>query len=257
MLNRRFLNIAHRGGGRLAPEETLVAYHNAVVLGADMLEMDLHATLDGVVVLNHDDTVDRTTNGTGRIQDMPFDEIRALDAGFAFSPDGGSTHPFRGKGVTIATFREVMQEFPDMFFSVEIKQEKPSIVDAVLSVLDETSMSDHVILVSFHDEIVQEIRERRPDIVTGAGAVEMAEFYLNSTTEAGGYTPPCPFFQLPNVDPVLMKAAHALGVKVQVWTINDEQEMRTLLKMNVDGIMTDDPGLLAKVIDGRRASAFR
>jgi len=250
LLTKRFLNIAHRGGGRLAPEETMAAYNNAVAIGVDMLEMDLHATRDGVVVLIHDDTVDRTTNGTGKVKDMTFEELQSLDAGYAFSPDDGLTHPFRGKGIEVSSFREVMQKFPEMFFSVEIKQVKPSIVDAVLAVLDETQMSDRVILVSFHDDVVKDIREKRPDIVTGAGTVEMAEFYLTGATGKVDYEPPCPYFQIPQVDQKLMQLAQSVGAKVQVWTINDETEMRTLLDLGVDGIMTDDPALLAEIIAG-------
>lgn len=248
----RLLNIAHRGGGRLAPEGSLEAYRNALEVGADMLEMDLHATRDGVVVVHHDATVDRVTDGTGKISEMSFEELRALDAGYAFTPDRGQSYPYRGQGVRVATFREVLEAFPDAIFSAEIKQSQPPIVDAVLAVLAETGMEDRVILVSFNDAVVREIREKNPRIVTGAGTAEMVGFATLTMDEAQSYEPPCPIFQLPGVEADHLALAQRLGVQVQIWTINDAEEMRRLIEMGVDGIMTDDPALLKQVMDEPR-----
>ncbi len=245
---RRYLNIAHRGGGKLAPEETLPAYESALAAGADMLEMDLHATSDGVVVLHHDSTVDRITDGSGTIREMTFEKLRTFDAGYHFTTDGGKTFPYRGQGVVVPTFKEVLEAFPDQVFTVEIKQADPSIVDDVIGILDETDMADRVILVAFADMTVQEVREKRPDIVTGAPTGEMVVFStLNETNEAE-YVAPCPFFQVPDIDADSLDRAHRFGIRVQVWTINDADEMRALLDLGVDGIMTDNPALLRDVI---------
>jgi glycerophosphoryl diester phosphodiesterase len=118
----RFLNIAHRGGARLAPEHTLVAFENALRVGADVIEFDLHATVDGVIVILHDATVDRTTDGTGVVRNMTFAELRALDAGYRFTRDGGATFPWRGKGLTIPTLEEALERFADVPITVEFKQ---------------------------------------------------------------------------------------------------------------------------------------
>jgi glycerophosphoryl diester phosphodiesterase len=112
-LSDQLLNIAHRGGGRLRPEATLPAFENALSVGADVLEFDLHASSDGVVVVIHDETVDRTTDGTGAVQAMTFAELRMLDAGYEFTPDGGQTFPYRGMGIQIPTLVEVLAGFPD------------------------------------------------------------------------------------------------------------------------------------------------
>jgi len=248
LLQDGFLNVAHRGGGRLAPEESLEAYQNALAVGADMLEMDLHATLDGVVVLHHDDTVDRITDGAGKIEEMTFEELRALDAGYRFTPDGGQTYPYRGQGVRVATFREVLEAFPTAIFSAEIKQSDPPIVDAVLEILADTGMEERVILVSFFDAVVKEIREKNPRIVTGAATGEMVLFSTLTEADYADYEPPCPYFQLPGIEPELLTLAHELGVKVQIWTINDAAEMRSWIGMGVDAVMTDDPALLESVI---------
>ncbi len=249
LMSGEFMAIAHRGGGKLAPEETMPAYENAVALGIDMLEMDLHATKDGVIVLHHDGNVDRTTDGTGNIRDMTFEEVRALDSGYQFTADGGQTFPYRGQGVQVATFKEVLQAFPEMLFSAELKQSDPSIVDAVLAVLDETGMSERVILVSFSDETVREVREKRPDIVTGAGLSEMMIFGTLTDAKEADYVPPCPIFQLSDIDADSLARAHRLGLQVQIWTVNDEVSMRSWLEMGVDAIMTDDPALLMQVIE--------
>ncbi len=251
LLTGKFVNIAHRGGGDLAPEETIPAFEKAKEVGADLFELDLHATSDGVVVLQHDSTVDRMTDGSGTIREMTFEKLRTFDAGYKFSPDGGETHPYRGQGVVIPTFKEVLEAFPEMFYTVEIKQANPSIVDSVIEILDETDMAEHVILVAFADITVQEVREKRPDIITGAPTGEMVTFsVLDDTTEAD-YVPPCPFFQVPDIEPNALARAHRFGIRVQVWTINDPDEMRALLDMGVDGIITDNPLVLSEIIAER------
>src|SRR3990167_5332435 len=130
------LVIAHRGGARLWPEESMIAFQNAVAAGADVLELDVHATKDGKVVCMHDELVDRTTDGTGLIREKTFAEVQALDAAAKFTTDGGKTFPHKGKGIKVATLEEVLRAFPAMPFSIEIKQYKPSIVDEVLAVID-------------------------------------------------------------------------------------------------------------------------
>ncbi|MFA6034351.1 MAG: glycerophosphodiester phosphodiesterase [Myxococcota bacterium] len=253
LLVKSFLNIAHRGGGRLAPEESLEAYQKAVAAGAGMLEMDLNATSDGVVVLHHDATVDRITDGKGSISGMTFEELRKLDAGFSYTTDGGQTYPYRGKGVRIATFREVLETFPKAIFSAEIKQSDPPIVDAVLAILAETGMEDRVILISFDDKVVRDIRLKNPRIVTGASLGEMMAFSSISESTAGRYRPPCPIFQLSGIGAGQLALAHDLDMKVQIWTVNDADEMRAWIEMGVDGIMTDDPALLETVLNEKGA----
>src|SRR5215470_8949667 len=125
---RPTLHIAHRGGAHLAPENTLPAFRAAVERWrTDMLELDLHATRDGELVVSHDPTVQRCTDGDGRIADQTFAELQRLDAGFHFSSDGGRTHPFRGQGARMPTFREVLRAFPGLRLNVEVKAEAPGV----------------------------------------------------------------------------------------------------------------------------------
>ena len=108
------LVIAHQGGDGLWPSDTMYAFQRAVAMGVDMLEMDLHVTADGQFVLMHDETVDRTTDGIGRLEDMTLAQVKALDAGYRWTADGGQTYPYRGQGITVATVEELFQAFPDM-----------------------------------------------------------------------------------------------------------------------------------------------
>ena len=244
------LVIAHRGGGLLAPEETLVAFENAVSLGVDVLELDVHATSDGVVVCMHDAEVDRTTDGTGEIRNMTLAEVKQLDAGYEFTPDDGKTFPHRGKGVEVATLEEVLTAFPTATFSIEIKQADPPIADEVLRVIETAGMFDRVLVASFDDDTLIALRNKRPNLLTSYAAGEIVEFTV-LTPEDADYEPPAPVLQAPMglADEDHLALARTHGIRVHVWTINDPAEMQTLLERGVHGIMSDDPALLIKVVD--------
>lgn len=252
-LANSFFNIAHRGGGRLAPEHTMIAYANAMEVGADALECDAHATSDGVVVCIHDETVTRTTNGTGRVRNFDFDALRALDAGHQFATDGGETFPFRGLGHRIATLDELLQGFPDVPVTIEIKQTDPPIHHLISEAIDRHDAAERVVVVSFSDPAIQAFRELRPDVVTAMALTEMLLFArLNDVTEAT-YVPPCPIIQAPiaQVSPTLLARARRFGLRVHVWTVNDSEDMSGMLDIGVDGIFSDDPRLLAEIVNSR------
>lgn len=247
----QFLNIAHRGGPLLAPEETLFAFQNALDVGADVLELDLHATSDGVVVCMHDDTVDRTTDGTGPVSSFTFEELRQLDAGYQFTQDEGATFPHRGAGLVVPTFEEVLDAFPNQYFVVEIKQADPPIVTPVVESVTERNMSARVILSSMDQEVVSEIRTASPESLTGFSAVELLNFGSLTPDQEESYEPPGEFLQVPEyaVDEEFVERARRFELRVQVWTINDREDMEAIFALGVDGIMTDDPATLEEVID--------
>lgn len=246
----RFLNIAHRGGARLAPEHTLVAYLNGLEAGADVIEFDVHATADGVVVILHDDTVDRTTNGSGLVKEMTLAELKQLDAGYRFTRDGGQTFPWRGKGLTIPTLEEGLALLPDVPLSVEIKQRTPAIVDAVLATFAAHGNPANVVFASFPPEPMEQIRQRLPGTRTAFTSREMSEFAFLTPTSLPSYLPPSGFIQPPKelVDATFLERAHALGLKVHAWTVNDREDMCRLRQLGVDGLFTDDPVALAEVV---------
>ncbi len=248
MLTDEFLNIAHRGGGRLAPEETLVAYQNAVDVGADVLEMDARATMDGVIILCHDNTVDRTSDGGGVISNKTFDELRQLDAGYQFTRDGGATYPFRGQGITFPTLLEVLEAHPTMLFAIEIKEAETAA--DVVAVIEQAGVEDRVIVASFSDAAVLQVRAINPDVLTAQTVSESLDFARLTDDDEVDYRAPAWVIQAPPdlgeliVDEAFTQRAARLDVKVHVWTINDPGEMQDFLDIAIDGIMTDDPETL-------------
>lgn len=250
-LRKGFLNMAHRGGGKLAPEETVVAYQNAVKLGADVIECDVHSTADGALVCIHDATVDRTTDGTGKVHSLTLAQLRALDAGYRFSQDGGQTYPYRGKGLQIATLDEFLTLHPDGGYSIEIKQSEPSIAQPVVQAVVDHGAVDQTVVISFADATMAEVRALAPQLTTGLALGEMLLLAGLTDDEEASYVPPAQVIQAPadQMDPALLVArAHRLGMKVQFWTINDPVEMKALIAAGADGILTDQPAVLAQVL---------
>ena len=246
----RVLNIAHRGGVRLRPEHTVAAYENALAIGADVVELDLHATADGVVVALHDATVDRTTNGSGTVREMSSQEVLSLDAGYKFTRDGGTTYPYRGAGLTIPTLDEALDLLGDVPLSVEIKQSVPPIAAQVLAIFEAHDAVDNAIFVAFDSRPVQAIRELNPDALTAFTAQDMLAFTLLDDETIATYEPPALFIQPPLelIDAEFMARAKAFGLKVHPWTVNNREEMQRLIDAGVDGMFTDDPVALEEVL---------
>jgi glycerophosphoryl diester phosphodiesterase len=244
------LVIAHRGGADVWPEETILAFDNAAKLGVDVLELDVHATADGRVICMHDENVERTTDGVGLVREKTFAELQALDAGAKFTTDGGKTFPYRGTGLKVPTLEEVLRKFPSMHFTVEIKQFKPSIVDAVIAVIEATGMSEKVVVASFDDDTVRDVRAKRPSFATSLAAGEIIRFMqLLSEEDVAAYKPPARLVQPPfaAITQERMRIANQLGMRIHVWTVDDRADMERMWKLGVHGIMTDVPELLMTV----------
>jgi glycerophosphoryl diester phosphodiesterase len=252
------VNVAHRGASTLAPENTIEAFRLAVEAGAGGLELDVHMTRDGHIVVIHDATVDRTTNGSGAVSEMTLDELRRFDAGHNFSPDGGSTRPYRGRGVWVPTLGEVLEEFPGIAVNIEIKAGTPGIEETVLGILRDANALGRALVVSTPHAIVKRFRKiSSGHISTGASRWEIGVFYILSRLRLERLVRPAyDALQVPLlhrgilvVTPRFIRAAQARGVRVDVWTINQAEEMRRLLDLGVDVIMTDRPGTLAEVLN--------
>jgi glycerophosphoryl diester phosphodiesterase len=248
--------IAHRGGALLWPENTLLAFENAVRLGVDMLEMDLRSTADGVPVVLHDPTVDRTTEGTGRLRDLPLAELRRFDAGYRWSDDGGRSFPYRGRGVTVPTLEEVLRAFPGTPMTLELKEADPELLEKVCSSLRTFGANHRALVASFDVDALRAFRRLCPEVATSATASEARRFVLLSkATTTPPYVPPAQALQLPErygplrvLTPGLIAAARANDLPVHAWTINEEADMRRLLDLGVDGIVTDRPDLLLELL---------
>lgn len=250
------LVIAHQGGDDLWPGNTLFAMQQAAALGVDVLEMDLHITQDGVLVLIHDETVDRTTDGTGEVEAMTLAEIQQLDAGYDWSRDEGTSQPFRGQGITIPTLEEIFQEFPDYRMTIELKKTEHSMAQPFCELIRAYGMQDQIVVASFHDERMHEFREICPEVATSSAKQETTTFVLLTKVFLGRlYSPKFHTLQVPRkssgitiLTPSFVRAAHERGLAVEPWTINDPAEMREYIEWGVDGIMTDRPDLMLEVL---------
>ncbi|MFK7601849.1 glycerophosphodiester phosphodiesterase [Deinococcus sp. SM5_A1] len=262
LITGRVWNVAHQGGELLWPSNTMLAFRNSAALGVDMLDTDMHATKDGVLVLSHDDTLDRLTNTKGKIEDMTLAQVQAADAGYTLSPDGGQTFPFRGQSVRVATLSEMLGEFPKLPLSIEIKQVKPSLGVPFCKALRDAGATERVVVSSFSDVAMGDFRAACPEVLTSMTEKELRPLVLLSKVGLSGLAPvPGKSAQVPMkggglsvVTPSFVKAMHRRGVSVQVWTINDEATMRRLIKMGVDGILTDDPVLLKRVLEEEKGA---
>ena len=255
----------HRGASGDAPENTLVAFERALADGADVLETDVHVTRDGEVVVAHDADVARTTDGAGRIAELRFRELAALDAGHRFSPDGGKTHPYRGKGVRIPALREVFRRLPAARFNVEVKVNDPRLVEAVVRLVAEHERERLTLLAAEKDDTMAAVRAElaRRGVAAAVGASVGDVLGFVRAAIGDGKPPaepmalqiPPQFAGRPLVTRELVEFAHRHDVQVHVWTINDEAEMRRLLAEGVDGVMSDFPGRLRAVVDEGRGRA--
>jgi glycerophosphoryl diester phosphodiesterase len=220
----------------------------------------VHASADGVVVVLHDEMLDRTTDGTGPARGLPLAALKRLDAGHRFrAPDG--TYPHRDRGLRIPTLAEVLEAFPGVPLNIEITQQAPAIEPAVLAVLDRFAAREQVLLAAEDATIMARIRAAAPDVVTSFSAQEVAEFVFRLRDgELASYAPPGVALQVPPAfqdTPIItaesVAAAHRLGLEIHAWTINDEAEMGVLLDLGVDGIMTDFPARAVAVLRARGA----
>ncbi|HEY1908314.1 MAG TPA: glycerophosphodiester phosphodiesterase [Myxococcaceae bacterium] len=254
---RPTLHIAHRGGALLAPENTVVAFRAAVEQWrTHVLELDLHATRDGELVVSHDPTLQRCTDGDGRIVDHTLAELQRLDAGFQFSPDDGRTYPFRGQGVRMPTFREVLRAFPGFRLNVEVKAEAPGVESAVAALLRAEGATNRVCLGSELDPLAERLLDAAPEVCAFYPRDALTELVL--AIKSGSEPPDDKRFQVLDmpldygdvrlVDAAFLQATARLDRWVNVWTVDDVDTMRALVALGVGGIMTDRPDLLREVL---------
>jgi glycerophosphoryl diester phosphodiesterase len=253
----RPLVMAHQGGEELWPSNTMYAFERAAALGVDMLEMDLHVTADGALVLIHDETVDRTTDGTGVVEQMTLAEVKALDAGHYWTADGGQTFPFRGQGITIATLEEVFQAFPAMPMNIEIKRvDFVPIAEPFCQMIRQHGKQDQVLVASFHEDLMGEFRAACPEVATSTTQNEVINFFVRHFVGlAASYSPVAQAVQVPEyrsglhiLTPRFIEDARSRGMDVHVWTVNETADMQRMIDLGVDGIITDRPDILLDLL---------
>ena len=245
--------IAHGNGRALLPGNTLEAGVNALSVGADILEMDIHLTADNHLVVRHDDIIDTTTNGSGAIAEMTLAEIQQYDVGFHEIDYPALVAP---SGIMVPTLESVFQKMPLSNYIIELKPEEADPADQLCLLIKQYGLEDQVLVGSFHTSVLEYFRHTCPDVPTSLGQSEVIEMIAMATLGLGHlYSPPGISVQLPlryfGIDvltPAVLAAAHQMNLRVDVWTINDEAVMRDLIDMGVDGVITDRPDLLRQLV---------
>ncbi|MDO8835506.1 MAG: glycerophosphodiester phosphodiesterase [Vicinamibacterales bacterium] len=249
---RRPIVLAHRGGGGLAPENTLAAFDNGLSLGSDGIELDVHLARDGVAVVIHDRTLDRTTDGSGAVADVDASGLDVFDAGYRFTRNGG--YPWRGRGCRIPRLRDVLARLACPVL-IELKTPDPRLAAAVADDVRVAGADSRVLIGSFHAPALEAVRACAPHLRRGADR----EAIRANSRPWHGPLPTADFhsFQVPEVfgderivTPEFVQRAHARGVDVIVWTVDREDEIRRLLDWGVDGLITDRPDVAVPVVHG-------
>lgn len=244
--------VAHRGGSGISPENTMAAFQSATeTWWADMLEMDARLTRDGHVVVIHDATVDRTTNGTGLVANHTLAELRALDAGYRFR-DASGQYPFRGRGVVVPTLEEVLVGCPDVWINVECKE--PGVAAPLVALVSRLGAEQRVLVAAERESSRRGARAHGGP--WGASLEQGLVFWMLHRLPGGSpYTPKADILQVPEqwkglrvVTPRFVRDAHRLNLPVQVWTVDRVEDMRRLISWGVDGIQTDRPDVLSPVL---------
>ena len=249
------VTIAHQGGNKVYPDESLLAFTNAVDMGIQVLEMDIHRTRNGVLVINHDQTIDRLTDSSGLIREMSWSGLQQVDGAYNWSPDG-LTYPYRGKGVKILSLTAIMDAFPQQVYDIEIKQHDPPLESDLCDLLRQYGVAaDQVIVASFSDETLTRFQNVCPEVATSLPVNQGTILYILSRIGLERLLPlDAVVAQLPRsfstklgqleLDRRYINAFAKGDRQVWVWTVNDSIEMRRMVNMGVHGIITDRPGIL-------------
>jgi len=247
--------VAHRGASAEAPENTLPAFARAAALGVDAFEFDVRLTADGAVVVHHDPTLERTTDLTGTVIARTLAQLRATDAGHHFSQDGGATHPFRGRRVSIPTLDEVLGAFPSMPVLIELKEVVGQ--ERVRNVILRHDAAGRCVVASEHHEALECFRDGR--FLVGASRKDILRLMVGSATgfrpgkvEYHALSVPDRHHFIPVATRRFIADAHSLGCPVHIWTVDDPDEAAGLRARGANGILTNDPARLAAF--GTRAS---
>jgi glycerophosphoryl diester phosphodiesterase len=244
---------AHRGGCALGPENTIAAFDRGLAAGADGLELDVRLSADGMVVVCHDETLDRTTDATGPVVARTAAELSRVDAGYRFTDDGGH-HPFRRQGVGVPTLREVLARYPDTPIIVEMKPDTAEMGLALVADVLAARAADRVCAAGYGTRSLGAAREALPAMASSAGLSEVRLALYRSwvgwppmRTPYGGYQVPEYAGSLRVVSRRFIRHAHRAGLEVQLWTIDEAADMERLLEWGADALISNRPDLAVAV----------
>lgn len=253
------LVFAHRGGSKLRPENTIAAFDHGLALGADGLEFDVRLSSDGVPMVHHDETLDRTTSGTGRLSAYSADALQQLDAGHHFRDLTGGA--WSGKGCRIPRLQEVLARYAAIPIIMELKGTDPEVARRAVDEVRAAGAIGRVCFAGFDDGVVRAARAVSGDIVSSAASDEIRWFLYRSWVAAAPRRTVFKAFQVPEMAGSLrvvsrrfVRAARRAGVPVAVWTVDDPADMERLLDWGVRGLISDRPDLAVPIVRRWRSS---
>ena len=254
------LVFAHRGGSKLRPENTLAAFDHGLALGADGLEFDIRLSSDGVPMVHHDATLERTTNGTGPVSSRTAAALEQLDAGHHFTGLDGES--WRDRGCGIPRLETVLTRYPTVPIILELKGNDPELARRAVAVVRDAGALGRVCFAGFEDTVVQAARDAGPDVVSSAASKEIRRFLYRSWVAVAPRRTVYQAFQVPEtagatrvVSRRFVRAAQRAGVPVAVWTVDEPAVMERLLTWGVRGLISDRPDLAVSVVRRWRASS--
>src|SRR5688500_14151080 len=254
---------AHRGGCALGPENTIAAFDRGLDAGADGLELDVHLSADGVAVVCHDDTLDRTTSGSGPVRARTAAELATVDAGCRFTDDRGG-YPFRERGVGVPALRDVLRRFPDGPVSAEMEVDSAAMALAVAEDVRAAGAIDRVCAAGYGQHSIDAVRAALRQMATSASHREARLAVYRSMAGWPVRRPPYATYQVPEraglmrvVSRPFIRHAHQAGMRVQVWTVDEQADMERLLDWGVDGLISNRPDLAVRVRDAFAARRGR
>ena len=241
------LVFAHRGGCALGPENTIVAFDRGLAAGADGLELDVHLSADGIVVVHHDETLDRTTSGSGPLVRKTAAELALLDA---------------GEGAGVPALGDVLRRYRDTRIIIEMKVDTAAMGEALAREIAAAGAVDRVCAAGFGLRSLAAVRQALPDLASSAAHGEVRMALYRSWVGWPARRVPYGGFQVPEtaqghriVSPRFLRHAHARGLKVQVWTVDEEADMRRLIDWGADALITNRPDLAVRVRNGLQTIA--
>lgn len=244
---------AHRGGCALGPENTIAAFDRGLAAGADGLELDIRLSADGIVVVCHDETLDRTTNSTGAVSARTAAELSHVDAGYRFRDEAGR-HPFRGQGVNIPALREVFARYPDVPIIVEMKQDTEEMGRTLVAEVFAAGAVDRVCAAGYGQRSLAAAREALPEMASSASQMEVRLALYRSWAGWPSMRPPYGGYQVPEhagslrvVSRRFIRHAHRAGLEVQVWTIDEAADMQRLLGWGADALISNRPDIAVTI----------
>jgi len=257
----RPLVFAHRGGCALGPENTLAAFDLGLAGGADGLELDVHLSADGIPVVHHDATLDRTTSASGPLASRTAAELARIDAGCRFADRG--TFPFRGQGVGIPTLGDVLRRYADTRITVEMKVDSREMGEAVAREVRRAGSAERVCAAGYGARSAAAARAALPEMASSACHTEVRlavyrawAWWPVRRARYGGYQVPEQNGVVRIISPRFIRYAHEAALKVQVWTVDEERDMQRLLEWGIDGLISNRPDLAVRVrnafVDGAR-----